>query len=109
MPTFMCRIWRRRGFSTWAKRDRPWQLFVPCPMYEVETSGEFNDFDLIVVARNASLDGKLNRYIDGGRVIFIASDQESPEYLPVRVTGEHAGSGQPLGAKRWLCQRRALR
>ena len=61
------------------------------PNVEVETSGEFNGFDLIVVARNASLDGKLNRYIDGGRVIFIASDQESPEYLPVRVTGEQAG------------------
>jgi hypothetical protein len=61
------------------------------PNVEVETSGEFNSFDLIVVARNASLDGKLNRYIDGGRVIFIASDQESPEYLPVRVTGEQTG------------------
>ncbi|MFZ2470442.1 MAG: VWA domain-containing protein [Methanothrix sp.] len=61
------------------------------PNVEVKTSGEFNSFDLIVVARNASLDGKLNRYIDGGRVIFIASDQESPEYLPVRVTGEQTG------------------
>ncbi|MCX6672225.1 MAG: VWA domain-containing protein [Methanothrix sp.] len=61
------------------------------PNVQVETSGEFNGFDLIVVAGNASLDGKLNRYIDGGRVIFIASDQESPEYLPVRVTGEQAG------------------
>ena len=61
------------------------------PNVQVETSGEFNGFDLIVVARNASLDGKLNRYIDGGRVIFIASDQESPEYLPVRITGEQVG------------------
>jgi len=61
------------------------------PNVEVKTSGEFNSFDLTVVARNASLDGKLNRYIDGGRVIFIASDQESPEYLPVRVTGEQKG------------------
>jgi len=61
------------------------------PNVKVETSGEFNSFDLIVVARNASRDGKLNRYIDGGRVIFIASDQESPEYLPVRVTGEQSG------------------
>ncbi|MGB5099386.1 MAG: BatA domain-containing protein [Methanothrix sp.] len=61
------------------------------PNVEVATYGEFNNFDLIVVARNASLDGKLNRYIDGGRVIFIASDQESPEYLPVRVTGEQTG------------------
>ena len=61
------------------------------PNVKVETTGEFNSFDLIVVARNASRDGKLNRYIDGGRVIFIASDRESPEYLPVRVTGEQAG------------------
>jgi hypothetical protein len=61
------------------------------PNVKVETSGDFNSFDLVVVARNASLDGKLNRYIDGGRVIFIASDQESPEYLPVRVMGEQAG------------------
>ncbi len=61
------------------------------PNVKVESAGEFNSFDLIVVARNASRDGKLNRYIDGGKVIFIASDQESPEYLPVRVTGEQAG------------------
>ncbi|MDD4162783.1 MAG: VWA domain-containing protein [Methanothrix sp.] len=61
------------------------------PNVEVETVGQLEDFDLIAVARNASLDGELNRYIDGGRVIFIASDQESPEYLPVRVTGEQAG------------------
>jgi hypothetical protein len=61
------------------------------PNVEVQTSGEFNSFDLVVVARNASLDGKLNRYIDGGKVIFIAADQESPEYLPVRVTGEQTG------------------
>jgi hypothetical protein len=61
------------------------------PNIDVKTSGEFSNFDLIVVARNASLDGKLNRYIDGGKVIFIASDRESPEYLPVRVTGELPG------------------
>jgi hypothetical protein len=61
------------------------------PNVDVETSGEFNSFDLIVVAGNASLDGNLNRYIDGGRVIFIATDQESPEYLPVRVKGVRTG------------------
>lgn len=61
------------------------------PNVQVETSGPFSDSDLIVVARNAFLDGKLNRYIDGGRVIFIATDLESPEYLPVRVTGEQMG------------------
>ena len=57
------------------------------PNVQVETSGEYSNFDLVVVAKNASLDGKLNRYIDGGRVIYVASDEESPEYLPVRVTG----------------------
>jgi len=58
------------------------------PNVHVETSGDFADFDLVVAAKNASLDGKLNRYIDGGgKVIFVASGQESPEYLPVRVIG----------------------
>jgi hypothetical protein len=63
------------------------------PNVNVETSGDYSDFDLIVVARNASMDGKLNRYIDGGgRVIYIAyGKDESPEYLPVRVTGEAEG------------------
>jgi hypothetical protein len=61
------------------------------PNVEVETSGEYSNFDLIVVGRNASIDGKLNRYIDGGRVIYIASDAQSPEYLPVRVTGQTPG------------------
>ena len=63
------------------------------PNVRAETIGEFSDFDLVVVARNASLDGKLNRYIDGGgSVIFIAQDLESPEYLPVRVTGDIKGA-----------------
>ncbi len=61
------------------------------PNVEVKTEGELNGIDLIVVARNATLDSNLNRYIDGGKVIFIASNQESPEYLPVRVTGELSG------------------
>lgn len=61
------------------------------PNVAVTTSGELSDFDLVVVARNATLNGKLNRYIDGGKVIFIASDLESPEYLPVRLTGEQPG------------------
>jgi hypothetical protein len=68
------------------------------PNVQVETSGDYADFDLVVVAKNASQDGKLNRYIDGGgRVIYIAQDQESPEYLPVRVTGKSPGS-----ASLWL-------
>ncbi len=63
------------------------------PNVRVETSGDYSNFDLVVAARNASQDGKLNRYIDGGgKVIFIGSDLESPEYLPVRVTGEATGS-----------------
>ena len=61
------------------------------PNVDVETSGEYSNFDLVVVARNASLDGKLNRYIDGGRVIYIATDALSPEFLPVRVTGQIPG------------------
>ena len=61
------------------------------PNVDVETSGEYSNFDLVVVGRNASLDGKLNRYIDGGRVIYIATDTLSPEYLPVRVTGQIPG------------------
>jgi hypothetical protein len=62
------------------------------PNVRAETFGDYNNFDLVVAARNASLDGKLNRYIDGGgKVIFIGSDLESPEYLPVRVTGEAKG------------------
>jgi len=63
------------------------------PNVRAETFGDFSGFDLVVAARNASQDGKLNRYIDGGgKVIFIASDLESPEYLPVRVTGEAKGA-----------------
>ncbi len=62
------------------------------PNVRLETVGDYSNFDLVVAARNASQDGKLNRYIDGGgKVIFIASDLESPEYLPVRVTGEAKG------------------
>jgi len=61
------------------------------PNIAVMTSGELSGFDLVVVAKNATLNGKLNRYIDGGKVIFIAADGESPEYLPVRVTGEQPG------------------
>ena len=50
------------------------------------------DADLVVVAANASTDGKINRYLDGGRLIFVAaSGSQSPEYLPVKVAGEEAG------------------
>jgi len=62
------------------------------PNVQTDTTGDPSDYDLVVVARNASQDGRLNRYIDGGgSVVFIASNQESPEYLPVRVTGRASG------------------
>jgi len=65
------------------------------PNVLVRQAGSYGDFDLIVVSRNASADGQLNRYIDsGGRVVFVASDGESPEYLPVRVSGVSQG---PVG------------
>jgi Aerotolerance regulator N-terminal len=59
------------------------------PNVQVARSGDYQDFDLVVVSSNASSDGKLNRYIDGGgRVVYIAqSKNESPDYLPVRITG----------------------
>jgi hypothetical protein len=63
------------------------------PNVRIETSGELGNFDLVVAARNASQNSGLNRYINnGGRVIFIAQDLESPEYLPVRVTGDIKGA-----------------
>jgi hypothetical protein len=66
------------------------------PNVLVETSADsadFSDFDLVVAGKNASQDGKLNRYIDaGGAVIYVASaNKESPEYLPVRIAGEAQG------------------
>jgi hypothetical protein len=63
------------------------------PNCRVERSGEPASFDLIVVARNASLDGRLNRYIDGGgKVVYVAQSwNESPEYLPVRIKGKAEG------------------
>lgn len=59
------------------------------PNVKVSTSGDYASFDLVVVSKNASTDGKLNRYIDGGgRVVFLGYDpKDSPEYLPVKITG----------------------
>ncbi|NPV61079.1 MAG: hypothetical protein HPY61_00335 [Methanotrichaceae archaeon] len=58
------------------------------PGVMVRQSGDYDSFDLVVAAANASTDGKLNRYIEGGgRVVFLPSSAEvSPEYLPVRLT-----------------------
>ena len=61
------------------------------PNVDVMTSGRYSDFDLIVLAKNARVNGELNRYIDGGRVIYISSDLSNPEYLPARVTGKLSG------------------
>jgi hypothetical protein len=63
------------------------------PNVQVAQSGDYENFDVVVVSKNASSDGKLNRYIDGGgKVVYIAqSKNESPEYLPVRITGEAKG------------------
>jgi len=59
------------------------------PNLEVSRSGSYDDFDVVVISENASADGGLNRYIDGGgNVVFLAySGNTSPEYLPVKVQG----------------------
>ncbi|HWQ20614.1 MAG TPA: BatA domain-containing protein [Methanotrichaceae archaeon] len=59
------------------------------PNARVSTSGDYSNFDLVVVSRNATTDAKLNRYIDGGgKVVYVGYDpKDSPEYLPVRITG----------------------
>lgn len=63
------------------------------PNVDVARSGDYGGFDLVVAARNSSSDGQLNRYIDnGGRAIYIAHSQnDSPEYLPVKINGVTAG------------------
>jgi len=63
------------------------------PSAQVVQSGEFGNFDVVVISKNASSDGKLYRYIDGGgKVVYIAqSRNESPDYIPVRITSEAKG------------------
>jgi hypothetical protein len=62
------------------------------PNVEVTTVGQPEGHDLVVVSGNATNDGKLNQYIDGGKVIYIASGgAEGPEYLPVRLEGVESG------------------
>jgi len=63
------------------------------PNVQVSRSGDYNNNDLIVVAKNASEDGELNRYIDnGGSAIYIAySQNDSPDYLPVKITSAASG------------------
>jgi hypothetical protein len=63
------------------------------PNAQVAQAGDYGNFDVVVISKNASSDGKLNRYIDGGgNVVYIAqSKNESPDYLPVRITGDSKG------------------
>ena len=62
------------------------------PNVEVTTVGQPEGHDLVVVSGNATNDGRLNQYIDGGKVIYIASGgAEGPEYLPVRLEGVESG------------------
>ena len=63
------------------------------PYITVERSGDYSDFDMVVISENASSDGKLNRYIHGGGdVVYVAKNTTTcPEYLPVRITGTADG------------------
>jgi hypothetical protein len=62
------------------------------PNLKVERSGDIESYDLVVLGKNASSDGRLNRYIDGGgRAAYLAYTPESPEFLPVKVNGEAEG------------------
>jgi hypothetical protein len=62
------------------------------PNTEVERAGQPEGYDLVVLSGNDSENGKLNQYLDGGRVIYIASgEREGPEYLPVRLEGVESG------------------
>jgi hypothetical protein len=63
------------------------------PDVRIHREGDYSNFDLVVIANNASKNGMLNRYIDsGGKVVHIASSsQESSDYLPVKVTGMSQG------------------
>ncbi len=62
------------------------------PNVEVATEGAPQGHDLVVVSGNATEEANLNQYIDGGRVIYIASGEaRSPEYLPVRLEGVESG------------------
>ena len=62
------------------------------PNIEVATEGPPEGYDLVVVSGNATDHGSLNRYLDGGRVIYIASGgTDSPEYLPVLLGGVESG------------------
>lgn len=62
--------------------------------FYVRRDGPTEGSDIVVVSKNASTGVSLNNYIDaGGNVIYLASGyNESPQYLPVRITGESKGT-----------------
>lgn len=62
----------------------------------VDTIGDPKGYDLVVI-RNSSIDGDLNRYVDsGGKIVYIPQENSpSPEYLPVRITGVVNRTGIP--------------
>ncbi|HQF17458.1 MAG: hypothetical protein A4E45_00607 [Methanosaeta sp. PtaB.Bin039] len=57
------------------------------PSVTVRRSGQPAGADLVVMAKNGTADGELNRYISsGGHLIYIASGpNENPDFLPVRT------------------------
>lgn len=60
----------------------------------VRRDGSMEGSDIVVVSKNASIGVSLNSYIDaGGNVVYLASGyNDSPQYLPVRITGESKGT-----------------
>ncbi|MCQ8902858.1 MAG: VWA domain-containing protein [Methanothrix sp.] len=62
----------------------------------VDTMGNPDGYDLVVI-RNSSIDGGINRYVDsGGKIVYIPQENSpSPEYLPVRITGAVNRTGIP--------------
>ncbi len=55
---------------------------------DVGIEGDPSNYDLVVI-KNSSADGNLNRYVDsGGSIVYIPSEgSPSPDYLPVRILG----------------------
>lgn len=62
----------------------------------VDTIGDPEGYDLVVI-KNSSIDGDINRYVDsGGKIVYIPQENSpSPEYLPVRITGVVNRTGIP--------------
>lgn len=62
----------------------------------VDTGGDPEGYDLVVI-RNSSINGEMNRYVDsGGKIVYIPQENSpSPDYLPVRITGVTNRTGIP--------------